>query len=87
MTDVEGVMDANGRVIRRLDQRRANLLFHSGVVKGGMIPKLSACLRALERAPVADIIDGRRPGALLDCLKGQSTGTTIVSQFSPPFAR
>ena len=87
LTDVEGVMDGNGRVIRRLDQRRANLLFHSGVVKGGMIPKLSACLRALERAPVADIIDGRRPGALLDCLNGQSTGTTIVSQFSPPSAR
>jgi len=79
LTDVEGIMDGSGRVIRRLDRRRANILFKSGVVRGGMIPKLSACLRALERLPVADIIDGRRPSALLDCVRGRATGTTIVS--------
>lgn len=79
LTDVEGIMDGSGRVIRRLDRRRANILFKSGVVRGGMIPKLSACLRALERLPVADIIDGRRPSALLDCVRGLATGTTIVS--------
>jgi acetylglutamate kinase len=79
LTDVEGIMDGSGRVIRRLDRRRANILFKSGVVRGGMIPKLSACLRALERLPVADIIDGRKPSALLDCVRGRTTGTTIVS--------
>lgn len=79
LTDVEGIMDGSGRVIRRLDRRRANILFKSGVVRGGMIPKLSACLRALERLPVADIIDGRKPSALLDCVRGRATGTTIVS--------
>lgn len=79
LTDVEGIIDGSGRVIRRLDRRRANILFKSGVVRGGMIPKLSACLRALERLPVADIIDGRRPSALLDCVRGRATGTTIVS--------
>ena len=84
LTDVEGVMDGSGRVIRRLDKRRADLLFQSGVVRGGMIPKLGACLRALERSPVADIIDGRRPEALIDCLNGRSTGTTIVNQLRPP---
>ena len=78
LTDVAGVMDGGGRVIRRLDRRRANILFNSGVIKGGMIPKLSACLRALERSPVANIIDGRRPNALLDCVRGNSSGTTIV---------
>jgi len=46
-----------------------------------MIPKLSACLRALERSPVANIIDGRQPDALLECLRGNSTGTTIVEDF------
>ena len=79
LTDVAGVMDGGGRVIRRLDRRRANILSTSGVIQGGMIPKLSACLRALERSPVANIIDGRQPGALLDCLRGDSMGTTIVS--------
>jgi acetylglutamate kinase len=48
-----------------------------------MIPKLAACLRALERSPVADIIDGRKPEALLDCLNGRSTGTTIVNHLRP----
>ncbi len=103
LTDVEGIMDGNGRVIPRLDRRTANLLSSSGVVKGGMIPKLAACLRALEvrtgpeapdgRAPdagvpvagvpvagvpVAHVIDGRRPDALLDCIRGKATGTSIT---------
>ena len=79
LTDVTGVMDGGGRVIRRLDRRRANILFNSGVIQGGMIPKLSACLRALERTPVANIIDGRQPNALLDCVRGNSSSTTIVA--------
>ncbi len=81
LTDVAGVMDGGGRVIRRLDRRRANILFNSGVIQGGMIPKLAACLRALERSPVANIIDGRQPDALLECVRGNSTGTTIVGDF------
>ena len=82
LTDVAGVMDGGGRVIRRLDRRRANILFNSGVIQGGMIPKLSACLRALEQSPVANIIDGRQPNALLECIRGNSTGTTIVGDFT-----
>ena len=81
LTDVAGVMDGGGRVIRRLDRRRANILFNSGVIQGGMIPKLSACLRALEQSHVANIIDGRQPNALLECVRGNSTGTTIVGNF------
>ncbi|MDA0263621.1 MAG: acetylglutamate kinase [Chloroflexi bacterium] len=82
LTDVAGVMDGGGRVIRRLDRRRANILFNSGVIQGGMIPKLSACLRALEKSPLANIVDGRQPNAVLDCVRGESTGTTIVGSFN-----
>ena len=78
LTDVAGVMDGGGRVISRLDQRRANLLLNSGVAGGGMIPKLQACLRGLEGGAVANIIDGRHPNALLDCIQGRATGTTIT---------
>ena len=78
LTDVDGVMDSANRVIRRLDRRRARILFQSGVIRGGMIPKLGACLRALERSPVANVVDGRQPDALLACLRGSSSGTTIV---------
>ena len=79
LTDVAGVMDGGGRVIPRLDRRRANTLLNSGVAGGGMIPKLQACLRGLDGGAVADIIDGRHPNALLDCLQGRATGTTITA--------
>ena len=92
LTDVEGIMDGNGRVIRRLDRRTANILFRSEVVQGGMIPKLAACLRALEpgdvfegggaNVPVAHVVDGRQPEALLECVRGNPTGTTIVGDLT-----
>ena len=83
LTDVGGVMDGGGRVISRLDQRRANTLLNSGVAGGGMIPKLQACLRGLEGGAVADIIDGRQPNALVECLEGRSSsGTTITANFT-----
>jgi acetylglutamate kinase len=81
LTDVPGVMDGNGRVLNNLDQRRANILRQSGVIRGGMIPKLEACLIALEKVPQAEIIDGTQPGALLNCVRGKSTGTRIVRNF------
>ena len=80
LTDVPGVMDGNGRVLARLDWRRANLLLGSDVVRGGMVPKLAACLRALERCPAADIVDGREPGALADCVAGRGAGTRIIGE-------
>ena len=81
LTDVAGVMDGNGRVLNNLDQRRANILRQSGVIRGGMIPKLEACLIALENVPQAEIIDGTQPEALLNCVQGNSTGTKIVRSF------
>ncbi len=81
LTDVGGVMDDGGRVIRRLDRRRVNALLNSGVPGGGTIPKLQACLRALEgsreSSPVAEI--SMAPAhALIDCIEGRSSGTTIT---------
>ena len=80
LTDVEGVMDGSGRVLQRLDMRNARMLLASGVVKGGMIPKLEACLRALERVPTTEIVDGRKPGALMDCFRGVPAGTQIRNE-------
>ena len=78
LTDVEGIMDGSGRVIPRLNVRTARVLLRSGVVRGGMIPKLEASLRALETVRVTNIIDGRRPGTLMECIRGTVAGTQIV---------
>ena len=79
LTDVEGVMDGGGKLIQRLNPRNIRLLLNSAVVKGGMIPKVEASLRALERVPVAEIVDGRQPGALLDCVLDRMGGTQILA--------
>ena len=77
LTDVEGVLDSSRRLIPRLTERQARGLIHSNVVAGGMVPKLEACLAALKRRSVAQIVDGRRPGALMDTLAGKAPGTRI----------
>ena len=80
LTDVAGVMDNGGRVIPRLDARGAEQLRSSGVARGGMLPKLAACLDALadHAVPTAHIIDGREPGVVMDCVNGRPIGTRIT---------
>ena len=78
LTDVEGVLDSNGRLIPRISSRQGNGFIRSGVVKGGMIPKLDACLYAAERGTPSSMVNGTRPSALLDCVSGRLAGTSIV---------
>ena len=75
LTDVEGILDSFGRAIPRLSPDEARALIASGVVSGGMIPKVEACLKALSKVPITRIIDGRPPHALLQESEGR--GTTI----------
>ncbi len=77
LTDVAGVMDNSGRLIPRLSKRQARMLIEAGVVKGGMIPKIEACLKASESLSHANIIDGREQGALRQCIDGENLGTRI----------
>jgi acetylglutamate kinase len=65
LTDVHGVLGADGSVVAVLSRDDARRRIDTGEVTGGMIPKLEACLRSLERVPLAHIIDGRVPHALL----------------------
>jgi acetylglutamate kinase len=69
MTDTPGLMkdfhDPES-LIRQLDIREARRLVESGVVSGGMIPKLTCCIRSLAQGVRnAHIIDGRMPHSLL----------------------
>jgi acetylglutamate kinase len=65
LTDVAGVQGADGGVVAVMSRDDARHRIDTGEVTGGMIPKLEACLRSLDRVPLAHIIDGRTPHALL----------------------
>src|SRR5437588_7129931 len=65
MTDVPGVLDGQSGVISELKRAEALEMLERGAVSGGMIPKLEACLRALDGVPLAHVIDGRTPHSLL----------------------
>ena len=80
LTDVPGVMDANGDVIARIAAGEVDSLIAAGTIKGGMIPKARACQRASRSIPRARIIDGTAPHALLRETEADPGGTTIVNE-------
>ena len=77
LTDVDGILNADGRLIRRVPLETGESLLRSGVVKGGMIPKLEACLAAARAGARAGIVNGTRPGALPAWLDGSGAGTAV----------
>jgi len=80
LTDVDGVRDGDGNPLRHLTARQAEAHINDGTIAGGMIPKINACVKALEAGTVARIIDGRPPHALVRELDGAEGGTTIVKE-------
>jgi len=80
LTDVVGICGQSGKLLPRLSPGEAEALMASGVVSGGMVPKVKACLRALTTTSTAHIIDGRQPHALLKEIEGGGGGTTIGAE-------
>ena len=78
LTDVAGVIDSSGKVLSRLSPAEASSLIAEGVVSGGMIPKVEACLCALSTVSITQIVDGREGHALIDANAGKGGGTTIA---------
>jgi acetylglutamate kinase len=80
LTDVPGVMDGDGQVIAELDRAAAQALIVEGKASGGMIPKLQACLRALDVVPKAHVIDGRTAhSVLLELFTEAGIGTMVTA--------
>jgi acetylglutamate kinase len=80
-TDVAGVLDQQGRLVSRIGVDQVQGLIDGGVIRGGMIPKIEACVRALERVPAAHIIDGRVPHALIrELFTEVGVGTMMVRE-------
>jgi len=85
LTDVAGVLrDVNdpSSLISVLKAAEAHELMASGAIDRGMIPKVQACLLAVEKGvEAAHIIDGRKPNALLmEILTDQGIGTMVVRE-------
>lgn len=80
LTDVAGVLDADGNLISELDVVETKKLLMGSVITGGMIPKLQTCLAALGgTCEAAHILDGRVPHSLLlEIFTSHGTGTMIL---------
>ena len=79
LSNVPGICRSNGKVISEVTEAQAHWLMEDGVITGGMIPKVQACLDALASVPCVHILDGREPHALRQALfSQQGAGTMIV---------
>ena len=82
LTDVTGVLDEKGELIRRMNVKEARGLIASGVATGGMIPKLETAIAAVEAGVEAVVIlDGRKPHAMLvELFTEHGAGTLVCAQ-------
>jgi acetylglutamate kinase len=81
LTDIAGVLDGNGELIRQMTIEEARGLIESGVASGGMIPKLENAIHAVEQGVEAVVIlDGRRPHAMLVELFSEHGAGTLISK-------
>jgi acetylglutamate kinase len=80
LTDVQGIKGVDGKLVSTLSRKEAERLMQSGVIDGGMLPKVESSLQALEGSTAkAHIIDGRVPHAiLLELFTREGVGTEIV---------
>ncbi len=80
LTDVEGVLDQDGRLVSSMNIEEADRLIDSGVIAGGMIPKVRCCLDVVSSGVgKAHIVDGREEHAiLLEMFTPEGVGTEIV---------
>ena len=85
MTDIAGILrdkDDPASIIPCVDIKEARALFDSGVISGGMIPKVECCIEAIEHGVErVTILDGRVPHALLiEMLTNEGAGTMVIKE-------
>ena len=79
MTDMEGVIDRNNKLVSEITPDVVKKMINEEVIKGGMIPKINTCIDAINngvRGVV--IIDGRKPHSILfELFSDKGAGTLI----------
>lgn len=79
LTDVAGLLDKDGELITSLTTKEAFECIDSGVITGGMIPKIKCCIEAAADCEKAAIIDGRVENCiLLELFTRSGIGTEVV---------
>ena len=84
MTDVPGILtDRNDpkSLIPEITIEQAHKLYESGVISGGMIPKVDCCIEAIrEGVKNVTIMDGRVPHSILmELLTDEGSGTMVTA--------
>jgi acetylglutamate kinase len=81
LTDVSGILDNQNKLLPTLSRKDLSRLIKRGVIQEGMLPKVQACLTALEGGvSKTHIIDGRtRHALLLEIFTDKGIGTEIVA--------
>jgi acetylglutamate kinase len=79
LTDVPGVLDKGGNLIKDLSVADVRRLIADGTINGGMIPKVETCIEALGRGVEGTVIlNGKTPHAvLLELFTDHGAGTLI----------
>lgn len=82
MTDIPGILRDTSdpdSIIKCVDINEAKELFETGIISGGMIPKVQCCIDAIEMGvKKVTILDGRVPHAiLLEMLTNEGAGTMV----------
>ena len=79
MTDVEGVLDKNKKLIPEINSSIAEKMLKDGDITGGMIPKINTCIEAVNNGVAGVVIvDGRKPHSILfELFSDKGAGTLI----------
>jgi acetylglutamate kinase len=80
LTDVPGILDRKNQIFSSLKKQQIKKLIDGGIISGGMLPKVQACLKAIEGGvSKTHIIDGRVLHCLLlEIFTKEGIGTEIT---------
>ncbi|ENN92548.1 MULTISPECIES: acetylglutamate kinase [Bartonella] len=81
LTDVPGVLDKKGKILKELTISEAKHLIKDGTISDGMIPKVETCIEAIQNGVEGVVIlNGKTPhSVLLELFTEHGVGTLIVS--------
>ena len=79
LTDIDGVLDDNNKLISEINTIQAKELICKETIHGGMIPKIKTCIDAINNGVRAVVIlDGRKPHSILfELFSDKGSGTLI----------